>query len=1063
MGVGGIELATKKKEELVKLDVRIVDRIWGNGTYAVYEAELLNAKDVIQDDVVQFGGTYTTTITGNFDKRFFSGEEYFMYGTYFKHPKYEDQYKIQFVKTKVDTPQRIKEFLLAFCAENIVSQMMDKYGANVVQHILDGTFDYSDIKGMGEVRFNSLLEKVKENEYLQDLIVVLGDYGITPLQMKRIANMFGARAIKEIQDNPYVLCKITGIGFLRADEIARRMDFDMESPFRIQEAIKYVLGQNNMNGHTWMAKKSMLAETKELLGMDMATIHPQIEQTEGIVVVNDRIALQKIYDNELYIANRLKEIFKNSTTLKFDTDLFIDKYEEKNNVKLTSEQRSFFDNFKISSVNYLIGYAGCVDMDTEFFDGTKWKKISEYSDGDRVLQYNEDGTTSLVEPIRYIKLPETKMTFIRNKSGSINQCLSDEHTVVYKTSKGNLGKIRFDEMADRHNKNKMGFNGRFITTFEYNGNGINLTNDEIRVMTMVIADGHFPNQTNICRVNLKKQRKKYRIEELLNNANIPFDAEHKADGYTVYHFQSPLRMKKFESMWYNCTKEQLEIICDEVLHWDGTVDSKNRKSFCTTEKESADFIQFAFSCTGFRSTINIDDRVGEEFKGTKYIRKSISYRVIISNEKLVSLMPRRNEDKASFSIVEPVDGYKYCFTLPSGMWVMRRNNRICVTGNCGKSFLQKMVLQIANMLGMSVKLLAPTGKASKVLEEYTGFEAFTIHRAVGWMGGEEPNAYLQEEIIIVDESSMADIQIVSILLEALKNPNVRVFFVGDDFQIPSVGAGNFLYDCRVSGVFPVTRLTQVFRQAEGGALDVITKVRTKEYFIDNNFFGKIEFGTDCIIHSVQQKYMEDGYKFYYKDALKQGYSPEDIVILTPTKKGVLGTVAINKVIQSLVNPASKDKKEVSYGLDTIFRQGDQVINIKNTYRVFDIDDQEQVRPLTVVNGDVGVIYDIDTENQVVIVDYGFAKIAVLFGGLDNIIHRYAMTTHKSQGSGFKFVIVIADKAHKWQLNANLLYTALTRMKEQLRVICQADVINSAMKKNVSLERNTFLEDFLKAS
>jgi exodeoxyribonuclease V alpha subunit len=734
---------TKKKEEMLKLDIRIVNCKYTNGDYHVYEVDLLNPQEVLKGDVANFfagGKTFPTTITGNFDKRMFSGEEYFMYGTYYYHEKYkQEQYKIQFVKVKVDSPDRIREFLLQFSAESIVDQLIEHYGSNVVQNILDDQIDLSLIKGMGYDRFSKLKEKVKENEYLQDLIISLGEYGITPNQMKRIANEWGASAISKINENPYVLCGITGIGFLRSDEIAKRMGFDMSSPFRIREAIKYVIGQVSLEGHTWIERKKMLTEVKILTKLDMKAIDYEIQHTEGIVIVEDnKVALLKVYNAELEVANRLIEIQKNSKELNFNIDKFISEYEEKNGVKLTDQQKSFFHNLKNNAVNYLIGYAGC-----------------------------------------------------------------------------------------------------------------------------------------------------------------------------------------------------------------------------------------------------------------------------------------------------------------------------------GKSYILNIANKIFKLLGLSVIFLSPTGKASKVLSEYIGEEAFTIHRAVGWQGTDESYSYLNHEAVVEDESSMADISIMHILLSAVKNENVRIIFVGDDFQIPSVGAGNFLYDCVTSGVFPITKLTKVFRQEDGGALDVITKIRLGEKFLDDKTLGKFKFGNDCIIHCVRQEHMEDGYKYYYNDALKAGYSPDDIIILSPTKKGTLGTNAINKTIQQIVNPPSLSKKEVQYGMETIFREGDRIINIKNTYKVFDVDDVNEEIPLTVVNGDIGVIDEVNATKQCVVINYGFAKIKVLFSGLDLIVHSYALTIHKSQGSGFKYVIAIADKAHTWQLNANLLYTALTRMKQQLRVLCQPNVINSSMKKNISLQRNTFLQNFLK--
>ena len=164
------------------------------------------------------------------------------------------------------------------------------------------------------------------------------------------------------------------------------------------------------------------------------------------------------------------------------------------------------------------GYAGCVDCDTEFFDGTKWKRIADFEIGDKVLQYNEDGTTTLVTPQVYHKYEADKLWHFESKYG-INQCLSDEHNVYYITSKGNLAHHTFEEIRKMHEKSKNGFTGKFITSFNYSGSGIDLTDAEIKLMCAVICDGNFYYDNKLedyshrpsndtCRFHIKKERKK---------------------------------------------------------------------------------------------------------------------------------------------------------------------------------------------------------------------------------------------------------------------------------------------------------------------------------------------------------------------------------------------------------------------------------------------------------------------------------------------------------------------------------------------------------------------------
>lgn len=331
--------------------------------------------------------------------------------------------------------------------------------------------------------------------------------------------------------------------------------------------------------------------------------------------------------------------------------------------------------------------SGCVDCDTEFFNGHEWKKISEFNKDDQVLQYNEDGTTTLVRPLNYIKNKQNKLWHFETKYG-LNQCLSDEHNVIYLNKGGKLKNIKFKDLKENHNNTTNGFRGKFITTFKYNGQGINLSEFEIRLMCAVICDGTFKHEfanKNLCRINIKKQRKKDRLEWILNELKINYRKEQWNPNdlnYNNYIFEVPRIEKEFGEFWYNCSNEQLRIICDEILYWDGS-QCNNRKSFSTTNKDTADFVQFAFSSFGKKATICTIDRVGQKHSTQDYTYKSIEYTVVISDRTLLSIM--NYDNKVKINEYQTKDGYEYCFTVPSHMLVLRRENKIFITGNCGKT------------------------------------------------------------------------------------------------------------------------------------------------------------------------------------------------------------------------------------------------------------------------------------------------------------------------------------------------------------------------------------------
>lgn len=323
----------------------------------------------------------------------------------------------------------------------------------------------------------------------------------------------------------------------------------------------------------------------------------------------------------------------------------------------------------------IAGQSGCVDADTEYFNGKEWKKIAEY-DGEKVLQYNpETKEATMTEPKRYISVPSEKLYKISTLRGSIDQVLSEDHNFAYITSKGNMQKKPFREVMQAHEENIQGFYGKIETAFNYSGEGIELTDNEIRIMCAVMADGSFRKGCKFCSINIKKERKKERLRELLSE--VSYKEYIKENGYSEFRFYAPRTEKSFNEFWYKCSQEQLRIIAEEVFFWDGRIDKKNRRFFFSTEKESADFVQFALASVGIRATISIDNR-----------KEKPCYAVCASSGKsTVSMVSTAGKTKAKITEVKPKDGKQYCFEVETGYLVLRRNGRIFITGNSGKTHL----------------------------------------------------------------------------------------------------------------------------------------------------------------------------------------------------------------------------------------------------------------------------------------------------------------------------------------------------------------------------------------
>lgn len=383
----------------------------------------------------------------------------------------------------------------------------------------------------------------------------------------------------------------------------------------------------------------------------------------------------------------------------------------------------------------------------------------------------------------------------------------------------------------------------------------------------------------------------------------------------------------------------------------------------------------------------------------------------------------------------------------------------------GKSMLMKLIIKHAKKNKLSFKLLSPTGKASKVLKNYTGEHAHTIHKEIVINNINE--SLIESNIIIVDEASMCDISVLTEFFSKLGNVN-KIVFVGDDSQIPSVGAGNFLYDCIHSGVLDIKKLNKVFRQKEGGILDVATKIRQGEKFINTTYVGRRVLGKNCVVdttfNDTEGKVLET-----YKKLYKSGkWASEDIVVLTPTNKGKLGTININSGIQKIVNPPNHMKSELKVG-ESVFREGDLVMNTVNDYKAELWVENDRIRELLgkdvpsteIFNGESGIIHYINEDEKYIVVNIEGKLIRFESSSVrDRIIHAWCMTIHKVQGSQFKIGILLADKSSTFQLNANLLYTGVSRFQEYLLILGQSKTINIALTKFANLKRNCFLQELL---
>lgn len=406
---------------------------------------------------------------------------------------------------------------------------------------------------------------------------------------------------------------------------------------------------------------------------------------------------------------------------------------------------------------------------------------------------------------------------------------------------------------------------------------------------------------------------------------------------------------------------------------------------------------------------------------------------------------------------------------------------------CGKTFTLNIILDLLtfqykkNKEDFEVKILAPTGKASKVASKSTNREATTIHRGVKYNPDTGPEFGLGNPIIadciVVDESSMLDVYTAKMLFEAISD-NCKVIFLGDTNQLPSIGAGNILKDLIESPVVKKVTLNIVKRQGKQSgihknALNIIDKkmvysrVDTKDAYVKD---------VESPINAIKELIMSF-------EKLSKVFAIEDLQILAPQKSGIVGVNALNYIIQQIYNKNPYDnkifnKKVKVLDLNTLapkedslyFKTGDKVIHMKNNYSMkWYMKDKhlglrERLDIVGITNGECGVVYDIIIDNfsntKTMVVKYGEDEYVQYENNFDEIDHAYALTIHKSQGSQWKAVVVLALNSHKNMLNNNLLYTGYTRAEKFMFLLGQKDVISYAINNTDIRKRNTSLKERL---
>ncbi len=434
-----------------------------------------------------------------------------------------------------------------------------------------------------------------------------------------------------------------------------------------------------------------------------------------------------------------------------------------------------------------------------------------------------------------------------------------------------------------------------------------------------------------------------------------------------------------------------------------------------------------------------------------YLAKLYDCEVYVANHLLAmdgeALCPPEDLDEL-LEKIQKDQGITYAPLQAEAVRTAAQRQMLLLTGGpgTGKTTSLRGILALFDHLGLRTSLTAPTGRAAKRLSETCGAEASTIHRLLetrydnntgGLTFAHNEQEPLDTDAVILDEASMVDLVLMQALLAALPG-GCRLVLVGDPHQLPSVGPGNLLSDLLRSHCLPTVRLTEIFRQAAASAIirgaravdqgdcPVLKNEATGDFF----FLRRLnpDAAVETIVSLCQTRLPKN-----------MGIPPEQIQVLSPTRKGTVGTTNLNRALQAALNPPAPGKNEKAFGT-IVFREGDRVMQVKNNYDVLWEETDGIGVGMGIFNGDIGHIEKIDKDSNLVLVDFEGRRATYSPDMMTQLEPAYAVTVHKSQGSEYRAVILSAMDAAPMLLTRGVLYTAMTRARALLIVVGDAQVL-----------------------
>jgi len=978
----------------------------------------------------------------------------------------------------------------------------------IVQHFGLLTVDVLDInpdriaevKGITAETAAKIAESWAATRAEAAVAIFLLDHGATPSVARKIVERYGKRARWIVENNPYKLAEdINGVGFKKADEIAKKVGIAHDSPERAQAGTLFVLREETDDGHCFTFKEALVMDTAKLLVIKPDLVKEAIEQliTDGNVVrcVTDldgkgdaAIYSKEMHQAETYVARRLltlrdaplaPDADSAETPVVKQVDAAIKAFEREAKITLAPAQRDAVESVAREKVLVItggpgVGKAQCVD--SKVLTPIGYMRIGDLSLGDLVICPITGGAVEVNGIFPQGTLPTFRVEL---DDGGSAVC-SDDHLWLTRTARererGDDGKVRtlreIKKTRLRDNKLSANHSTRFTAPVHF-ANVKRLPLDPW-MLGAYLGDGHVNGVT--VRLNKPESDVQDRFVALAPAG----DQRGHLTGGTGISIIGPAEGERSSTSWaierlgllgleshekfipdaYLFTNPTARIsLLQGLCDTDGTVTCSGKSvEYSTSSEMLRDGILFLVGALGGRVTWSSRETFYTDARGrhpgrTSY-RMYISFPsgniVPVSSKKHLAKWdhaPNRITERFIKAITPAGERECVCISVnsPNHLYI---TDDFVVTHNTA---VTKAVLSAFRAAKVPVRLAAPTGRAAKRMSEATGHEAMTIHRMLGF--NPETGGFMHTAnnpipscgLLILDESSMCDVQLTKDVLAATPT-GARVVVVGDVDQLPSVGPGAVLRDVIDSGEIKTVRLTQIFRQAKG------SQIIEQAHRINRGEMPSGDTTTSGEFYWIEREDEHAAAEAVIECVTKRipqrfGISTDDIQVLTPMHKGEAGTTDLNKAIQAALNPSTGP--ELRRG-DHTFRIRDRVIHKKN-------DSQRDV-----YNGDIGQIVSIEPDNKDCTIVCQFDGRLVEYTS-KQVIHlklAYALSTHSSQGGQFDAVVQVLLRRHYPMLSRNLLYTGVSRGKKLVVMIADRSAVKVALSAVRKEDRRTMLRQRL---